>query len=61
MRTENAETKMSLPLQTKMKENCIHRWKNVEVIRDSEGEFTHINLSEELKGKDYLRLKLIFS
>lgn len=49
MRTENADTKMSLPLQTEVKENCIHRWKNLEVIRDSVRELTHINLSEELK------------
>lgn len=51
---------MSFPLQTKMKENCIQR-KNLEVIRDSVWEFKQINLSEALKGKDYLSLKLIFS
>ena len=61
MHAENADTTLSLPLQTKMKENSIYRWKNLEVIRDSVREFTHINLSEGLKGRDYLRLKLIFS
>lgn len=43
---------MSSPLQTKIKENYIHRGKNLEAIRDSVREFAHINLNEELKEKD---------
>lgn len=59
--TENARNQMSSPTQIKMKENRIPTWKNSELIWNSAREATHINLSEELEGKDYLRLKLIYS
>lgn len=52
---------MSWLPQLKLKENCIHTWKNLEVIRNSLREPAPTNLSDELVGKDNLKLKLIFS